>query len=149
MYIPAKVELPKVKASELYPSNKSPRPSGLNKDNTEYAAVERISSKINLSCFILSATIRNIILINIPKLSKYHKPEVLVETDQKDISGFNPKTPDIIKEIKYNISTTTTGDLEITRLEPFLKSDNEMAIPMIVVSNINAIDLVDVPPYAK
>src|SRR5436189_150849 len=101
MYMAANEELPKVKASDIYVLNNTPKPSLPKNDPREYTAVDRTRARINLLIFSLELKVASKRYMNNPKFIKYQSPLVLVAMDQNEVCKLRPNTADITKAKRY------------------------------------------------
>lgn len=149
IYIPAKVEFPKLKPSLSYVLNSKPSPSDPMKDRKEYKAVDTTIKDITLFCLFSSEIIGQSIRIYNPKHSIYQIPVILVATDQKEFGKLIPKNPEIIRQHKYKTRDTNMGDFGIDMTFFFLNNQIDRKIPSITESPIKLTALVVDPVYKK
>jgi hypothetical protein len=141
------VELPKVKASFLYPSKNQPKPSGPTSDRSEYNAVDNTMANVILMYLSLLFKTPSRTNINRPKLIKYHRPVVLVATDQKELLKSRPVIADTVIDMKSTTSIPINGDFINNKLFPLLSSHIDIDTAIIDTNTINHTERRDVPPY--
>ncbi|MFO0718704.1 MAG: hypothetical protein U0522_01595 [Candidatus Paceibacterota bacterium] len=106
-------------------------------------------SKINFSCLTLSNKNIHKKYRNKPRCKKYHRPDVLVSTDQKDVCRLNPKNAETTIDKKYRHRARKIGDFGIETCVFFIKTERQKTIDSIIEIKIRKADLTDVPLYKK